>query len=49
MASKPPRPGGPPPADEPGHVPPLPGEPEPPPPPDPVWDHTSRAEWTIAS
>ena len=35
MASKPPRPGEPP-ADEPGHVPPLPGEPEPPPPPDPV-------------
>ena len=36
MASRPQRPGEPPPADEPGHVPPLPGEPEPPPPPDPV-------------
>ncbi len=37
MASKPPRPGStPPPIQEPGQVPPLPGEPEPPPPPDPV-------------
>ena len=36
MASRPPRPGSPPPAEEPGNVPPLPGEPEPPPPPDPV-------------
>ena len=36
MASVPPRPGGPGPAEAPDGVPPLPGEPEPPPPPDPV-------------
>lgn len=36
MASRPNKPGGPPPGEEPGKVPPLPGEPEPPPPPDPV-------------
>jgi hypothetical protein len=36
MASRPPRPDTPPPDEEPGKVPPLPGEPEPPPPPDPV-------------
>ena len=35
MASRPNKPGGPPPDEEPGKVPPLPGEPEPPPPPDP--------------
>src|SRR5262245_33327957 len=33
MASRPPRPGSPPPDEEPGKLPPLPGEPEPPPPP----------------
>ncbi len=36
MASQPPRPGESPPAEPPGEVPRLPGEPDHPPPPDPV-------------